>query len=59
MANLKSITLNGTLLSSVAALFLCAGSASAQGTKGAYGPTPVIPISGEEPPARFCLERQM
>jgi hypothetical protein len=43
-------------LLSVAAIVLCATSAIAQPTKDACGPAPVIPLIGEEPPAKIIID---
>jgi hypothetical protein len=56
MAIKNGITSKGMLLSLFAALALCAMTTSAQGTKSACGPTPVIPLSGEEPPAELLID---
>ncbi len=55
MANLKHSSSKGTSLLSVAAIVLCAMTASAQGAQDACGPGSVIPLTGEEPPAKIVI----
>ena len=51
MGKLKYTSLKATSLLSVAATLLSAMAAFAQSAKDTCGPTPVIPLAGEEPPA--------
>jgi Family of unknown function (DUF6130) len=56
MVNLKYTSSKGTSLLSVAAIVLCAMTASAQSAKDTCGPTPVIPLTREEPPAKIVID---
>ena len=56
MANSKHTSSKGRLLLSVAAIVLCAMTASAQSAKDTCGPTPVIPLASEEPPAKIVID---
>jgi hypothetical protein len=56
MANLKYTGAIRTFLLSLAAILLCAMTASAQSTKDACGPASVIPRTGEEPPAKIVID---
>jgi hypothetical protein len=56
MANLKYTSSKGMSLLSVAAIVLCAMTASAQSAKETCGPTPVIPLTSEEPPAKIVID---
>lgn len=56
MANLKSSSSKGTSLLSVAAIVLCATTASAQSARDACGRTSVIPLTGEEPAAKILID---
>ena len=56
MANLKYTGAIRTSLLSLAAILLCAMTASAQSTKDACGPASVIPRAGEEPPAKIVID---
>jgi hypothetical protein len=53
MAQLTSTSPRGTSLLSVAAIVLYAMTAVAQSAKDTCGPTPVIPLTSEEPPAKL------
>ena len=53
MAYLKYTSLKGTSLLLVAAILLYAMTAFAQTPKDTCGPTPVIPFTSEEPPAKI------
>jgi len=53
MATLKYTSLKGASLLSVAAIAVYATTAFAQSAKDACGPIPVIPLAGEEPPAKL------
>ena len=55
MAKLKSTGSKGTALLSVAGTVVYAMSAFAQSAKDACGPTSVIPLSSEEPPAKIVI----
>ena len=56
MAKLKYPSSKGTSLLSVAAIVLCAMTASAQSAKDACGPASIIPLSREEPPAKIIID---
>ena len=56
MATLKYTRSRGTSLLSVAAIVLCATTASAQSAKEPCGPAPVIPLTREEPPAKIVID---
>jgi hypothetical protein len=56
MADLKHTKPKGTSLLSVAAIVLCATTASAQSAKDTCGLTPVIPLTSEEPPAKIVID---
>jgi len=56
MAKLKFSSSKGTSLLSVAAIVLCATAASAQSARDACGRTSVIPLTGEEPPAKILID---
>jgi hypothetical protein len=56
MVNLKYTSSKGTSLRSVAAIVLCAMTGSAQSAKDTCGPTPVIPLTREEPPAKIVID---
>jgi hypothetical protein len=56
MANLRYTSSIRTFLLSLAAILLCAMTASAQSAKDACGPTSVIPRTGEEPPAKIVID---
>lgn len=53
MAKLKYASSKSTRLLLIAALLLYTATASAQDAKDACGPTPVIPLTGKEPPAKI------
>ena len=53
MAKLKYASSRHTSLLLLAAVVMYAMTAFAQGAKDACGPTPVIPITGKEPPAKI------
>src|SRR5262245_4600994 len=53
MPHLKYTTSKGASLVSVAAVVLYATAVLAQSAKEGCGPTPVIPLTGEEPPAKI------
>src|SRR6266568_1380494 len=53
MPHLKYTTSKGASLLSVAAVVLYATAALAQSAKDGCGPTPVIPLTSEEPPAKI------
>jgi len=53
MAKLKYARSRGTSLVLVAAVVICAMTAFAQSAKDACGPTPAIPLTGKEPPAKI------
>ena len=53
MPHLKYTTSKGASLLSVAAVVLYATAALAQSAKDDCGPTPVIPLTSEEPPAKI------
>ena len=55
MAILKHRSLKCTSLLSVAAIALCAMTAVAQSTSDGCGLTPVIPLTGSEPPAKIVI----
>lgn len=56
MADLKYTKSKGRSLLSIGAIVLCATTASAQSAKDTCGPTPVIPLTSEEPPARIVID---
>ena len=56
MASLKYTSLKGTSLLSVAAIVLYAMPAMAQNATDICRPTPVIPLTSEEPPARIVID---
>jgi hypothetical protein len=56
MENLKYTSLKSASLLSVAAILLCTMTAAAQNTKTACGPASVIPLTGEEPPAKIVID---
>ena len=56
MANLKYSSSKGTSLLAVAAIVLCAMTASAQSAKDTCGAAPVIPLTSEEPPAKIVID---
>src|SRR6516225_69696 len=53
MAKLKYTSSKGTSLLSVVAIVVYAVTAFAQSAKDTCGPTPVIPLTSEEPPAKI------
>jgi hypothetical protein len=53
MPHLKYTTSKGASLLSVGAIVVCAVTAFAQSAKDTCGPTPVIPLTSEEPPAKI------
>jgi hypothetical protein len=53
MEKLKYTSLKGTSLLSAAAIVVHAMTAFAQSAKDTCGPTPVIPLTGQEPPAKI------
>ena len=53
MATLKYTSLKGSFLLAAAAIVVYAMSAFAQSAKDTCGPTPVIPLTSEEPPAKL------
>jgi hypothetical protein len=53
MAKLKNTSSKGTSLLSVAAIMVYAVTAFAQSAKETCGPTPVIPLTSKEPPAKI------
>jgi len=55
MTNLNYTNSRGTFLLSVAAIVLYAMTAMAQSTSDVCGPTPVIPLTGSEPPAKLVI----
>ena len=55
MADLKYTGSKGMSLLAAAALVLCAMTAFAQSAKDNCGPTSVIPLTGEEPPAKIII----
>ena len=56
---LRYITLKGTSLLSVAVIVLCATTAVAQGATNKCGPSPVIPLTGTEPPGLSMLKERV
>jgi hypothetical protein len=56
MRHLKSITSTGASLLWVAAIALSASAALAQSAKDDCGQTRVIPLTGEEPPAKIVID---
>src|SRR6266571_7413254 len=56
MPHLKYTTSKGASLLSVAAVVLYATAALAQSAKDGCGPTPVIPLTSEEPPAKIVVD---
>ena len=56
MANLKTSSSKGASLLSVAAIVLCAMTAVAQNATENCGPAPVIPLIGEERPAKIVID---
>ena len=56
MANLKCASWKGRYLLSVAAIVLFAITAVAQNTTDKCRPAPVIPLTGEEPPAKIIID---
>ena len=55
MATLKCKTPKNTYILALAAIVLYTTTAFAQSTKDACGPAPVIPLTGEEPPAKIVV----
>ena len=55
MARLKCKTPKNNSLLAVVAIVVYTTTAFAQSTKDACGPTPVIPLTGEEPPAKIVV----
>ena len=56
MENLKYRRSKGTFLLSVAAIILYAMTAVAQSATHTCGPTPVIPLTSEQPPAKIVID---
>jgi hypothetical protein len=56
MANPKYASSKSTSLLSVAAIVLCAMTAMAQNATDTCRPAPVIPLTGEEPPAKIVID---
>jgi uncharacterized protein DUF6130 len=56
MANLTYMSLKGRALVTAAALVVCASTGLAQSTKESCGPTPVIPLTTQEAPAKLVID---
>jgi hypothetical protein len=56
MANLSYMSLQSRALVTAAAMVVCASTGLAQSTKESCGPTPVIPLTGEQAPAKIVID---